>query len=133
ARHPSDRGGRYTGASMRNVELGWQTRNDNGRLIVATTTAGGPAQHAGVNVGDELVACNGLRVTGDSYAECFASAKAGDKQTWHVFRDGQLVALNITLDERPVDTWRLRIAEDCDTEVAARRDAWLGTRISAPD
>ncbi|MGB1581295.1 MAG: M61 family metallopeptidase [Nevskiales bacterium] len=126
ARHPADRGGRYVGARAGDADPGWQTRNDNGRLLVATTVAGGAAQRAGVNVGDELVACDGLRVTGDSYADLFAHSQPGQIQAWHVFRDGQLVALELCLDSLPVDTWRLRLAEDCSAEVAARRLAWLG-------
>src|SRR4029078_6309399 len=45
--------------------LGVTTRNDNGRLLIAQVQRGSPADVAGLNVDDEILAIDDFRVRGD--------------------------------------------------------------------
>ncbi len=128
SRGPSDRGGSGQPQVAGTADPGWQTRTEQGRLIVAQTIQSGAAQQAGINPGDELVACDGMRLSADNYNEWLAGSRPGQDQTWHVFRDGQLLALNMRMGERAADTWRLTTAAEVPADVAARQQAWLGAQ-----
>jgi predicted metalloprotease with PDZ domain len=126
SRGPADRGGRGQAQVAGSADPGWQTRVEQGRLIVAQTVAAGAAQSAGINPGDELLACDGLRIAADTYNDWLGACQPGQQVEWHVFRDGQLLALSMMMGERAADTWRLQLASEPGDEAAARRLAWLG-------
>ena len=126
SRGPADRGGSGQPAVAGKADPAWITRNEQGRLIIAQTTAAGAAQQAGFNVGDELLACDGLRINADTYSEWLAASQSGQQVEWHVFRDGQLLPITMTLGDRPADTWRLQLATDAPQAAVTRRVAWLG-------
>lgn len=126
SRGPADRGGNGQAAVAGNANPGWQTRAEQGRLMVSHVLASGAAQQAGFNPGDELLACDGLRITADNYNVWLANCQPDQSLSWHVFRDGQLLELAMQMGERTQDTWRLALADNLSDEVAGRRMAWLG-------
>ncbi len=58
--------------------LGVTTRQDDGRVVVASIQRDGPAYAGGVNAEDELVAINGYRVTADGLADRLKALAPGD-------------------------------------------------------
>ena len=60
-------------ARLREPRLGIQSRADSSGIIVAGVVPGGPAQEAGVQVGDRLLALGDLSVDNPDFGEAFRS------------------------------------------------------------
>lgn len=118
-----DAGGRTQAQPLR-TWLGLQLRAGDTR--VAHVLSGSPAARAGVHAGDQILALDGLRVTAAGWAVAVARLQPAHAASLHVFRDDELIALELIADEAPLDTWTLSLAE-VEGEVLARRKAWLGS------
>jgi predicted metalloprotease with PDZ domain len=85
-----------------------------------------PAHAAGLSPGDEIIALDGFRVTGDSELRALAGAlRPGDQVELAVFRRGRLLRLPLRLGPAPATRYEIvGIAEP--GLAAARYQAWLG-------
>ena len=73
-----------------------------GGLMVLHVEAGGPAERAGIVLGDTIVELAGkLALDMENVRELLASAKVGDSISATVLRGGAPVELSIKLSERP--------------------------------
>jgi predicted metalloprotease with PDZ domain len=107
--------------------IGGGTRNDNGRLIITSVRRGTPALDAGLNVDDEIVAIDDVRVrAGDGLASRLSQYRPGDKITMLVARRDRLMTLNVTLGADPGRPWRLEQDPNA-TEEQRRRFETLQT------
>lgn len=106
--------------------MGASTRNDNGRLVVSVVRRGTPAHEAGVNVDDEILAIDDLRVRADGLVARMDQYKVGDRIRLLVARRDRLVTLDVTLAAEPGRPWRLQPSPDQTAEQKARLEAWLG-------
>jgi predicted metalloprotease with PDZ domain len=106
--------------------MGASTRNDNGRLVVSLVRRGTPAHQAGVNVDDEILAIDDLRVRADGLVARMDQYKVGDRIRLLVARRDRLVTLDVTLAPEPGRPWRLQPMPDATAEQKARLEAWLG-------
>jgi predicted metalloprotease with PDZ domain len=107
--------------------LGVNTRADGDRVTVASVLTGSPGLAAGVYPGDELVACNGFKLSATrGIDEHTRRARPGDQATLHMFRREELVSAQVTLGAAPPDTYAIGAAPDASPEAAATRTAWLG-------
>ena len=86
---------------------------------------GGPAQAAGLSAGDSIVAWDGLRVTANSLQSRIERMTPGTQATVHGFRRDELMTFYVEPKPAPLDTCWLMIAEDTQSDVATRREAWL--------
>lgn len=118
----NDNGGRVPGEPPR-AWAGLKLRAGDTR--VQHVYSGSPAQRAGVSANDQLVAIDGLRITGTNWAARVAALEAGRPYALHVFRNDELLALTFIPDAPPADTWTLTLA-DADAAAEARRRAWIG-------
>lgn len=107
------------------VWLGAVLGSRGGTPVFRAVHNGGPAELAGISPGDELVALDGLRI---SLAGCEARTRRyqpGDKSDVTVFRGDELMTLRLKWDEAPADTCYLRLDDESEEEVVARRATWL--------
>ena len=118
----------HAGGSRRPRAPRWapSTRNDNGRLVVSLVRRGTPAHQAGVNVDDEILAIDDLRVRADGLVARMDQYKVGDRIRLLVARRDRLVTLDVTLAPEPGRPWRLQPTPDATAEQKARLEAWLG-------
>src|ERR1044071_4888990 len=72
---------------------GMSTRNDNGRLVIASVQRESPADISGLNVDDEILAIDDFRVRADRLENRLEQYKAGDKVMFLVARREQLVRM----------------------------------------
>jgi S1-C subfamily serine protease len=71
-------------------------------LVVVHVEPSGPADRAGILLGDILVELQGKPLEGlESVQEILSSGKIGEKVPVTVLRGGSPTQLNVTLDDRP--------------------------------
>jgi predicted metalloprotease with PDZ domain len=78
--------------------LGITTKSDRGRELVKSVAAGSPAQRAGIDAGDELLAINGIRVTSEQLSDRLKDYRGGDTVDFTVFHQDRLCSYSVTLD-----------------------------------
>jgi predicted metalloprotease with PDZ domain len=105
--------------------LGIGTRNDNGRLVVATVQRDSPADAGGLNVDDEILALDDFRVRADRLDNRLEQYRAGDKVTFLVARREQLVRIPVTFGTEPPKGWRLDISPSATDTQRRMFDGWL--------
>ena len=96
-----------------------------GETRVLHVFSGSPAQAAGVSPNDVIVALDGWRISNANWPARVAALQPGQHYALHVFRNDELLTLDLVPGAPPHDTWTLVLA-DADGEAAARRKAWLG-------
>jgi predicted metalloprotease with PDZ domain len=111
--------------------LGPTTRNDAGRVLVTQVRRGTPAHEAGINVDDEILAIDDVRVRGDGLSARLDQYKAGDKVTVLVARRDRLTRIPVTLGAEPGRAWRLEVAPAATDDQKARFATWVASRHAA--
>jgi predicted metalloprotease with PDZ domain len=113
---------RFRPVDARNARayIGGGTRNDGGRLVITSVRRGTPGIDAGLNVDDEIIAIDDVRVRADGLAARLSQYKPGDKIAVTVARRDRLMKLDVTLGPEPGRTWRLEAAPGATAEQAAR-------------
>jgi predicted metalloprotease with PDZ domain len=106
--------------------LGATTRNDAGRLIVSQVRRETPVHAAGLNVDDEILAIDDVRVRADGLVGRLDQYRPGDKVSILVARRDRLMRLDVTLGAEPGRAWRLEPAPNATDEQKKRLAAWIG-------
>jgi predicted metalloprotease with PDZ domain len=100
--------------------LGGATRNDGGRLMITSLRRGTPAIDAGLNVDDEILAIDDVRVRADGLAARLEQYKPGDKISVLVARRDRLMKIDVILAPEPGRAWRLEPVPNATAEQIAR-------------
>ncbi|MGE3277516.1 MAG: M61 family metallopeptidase [Vicinamibacterales bacterium] len=108
--------------------MGMSTRDANGRLVVTRVPRGTPAFEAGVNVEDEIVAIDEVRVGPDTLASRLQQYRPGDDIALTVGRRDRLTALSMTLGAEPPRRWRLEVSPTATAEQKAHLEALGASR-----
>jgi predicted metalloprotease with PDZ domain len=85
-----------------------------------------PAFDAGLNVEDEILAIDDVRVRAEGLTTRLEQYRPGDKVQVLVARRDKLTRLDVTLGSDPGRPWRLEMRPDATVEQKARVLAWLG-------
>jgi len=115
------------------AELGWlgaELKTDNGRNVVKSVLRDSPAFLAGLNVDDELIAINQLRVRAGDVEARLKRYHAGDEVELLVARREEIKRLPAKLSVKPAVPYELEVIADADPVVVARRDAWLAGKTT---
>ena len=91
--------------------LGIKLDNRNGRAIIKFVEANSPAELAGIDTEDELLAINNVRVGTDNFNERLGDYQAGDTINISVFHDEQLQTCSVTLEEKQPSSYKLEIID----------------------
>ncbi len=106
--------------------MGGTTRNDAGRLVVSSVRRETPAYAAGLNVDDEILAIDEVRVRPDGLAARLEQYKPGDKISVLVARRDRVTRIDVTLAPEPGRPWRLEIDPDATEAQKFRLISWIG-------
>jgi predicted metalloprotease with PDZ domain len=109
----------------RTAGLGLRLRSENGRTIVDTIFVDGPAHHADISAGDELIALDGFRISKESIGDRLAERSPGERVTLTYFRRDELREVDITLGQRPYNKVAIKLREDALPEQRALYASWL--------
>jgi predicted metalloprotease with PDZ domain len=105
--------------------FGWKTKAESGRLVVAEVIADGPAERGGVNVGDLLVAVDGLRATEELVARLEKERKPGSRVAVTVFRRDVLGTHLVGLGGQRASVWRIEALADAPAGARRLKRRWL--------
>jgi predicted metalloprotease with PDZ domain len=106
--------------------MGIDAAGREGRLVIRSVREGGPARETGLNVGDEILALGGYRVTPQTFADRLHQYAPGDRLEVMVARRDAVQVVPITLAESPRESWRLELDPDAGEQAIAARNLWLG-------
>jgi predicted metalloprotease with PDZ domain len=106
--------------------LGASTRNDAGRLIVTSLRRETPAYVAGLNVDDEILAIDDVRVRADGLTARLDQYKPNDKVALLVARRERLVRFDVTLGAEPGRPYRLELDPEATEAQKYRLISWIG-------
>lgn len=109
----------------RNAGLGMRLRGENGRTFVDTVFVDGPAYHADISTGDELIAMDGYRVSRETIGDRLAERLPGERVTLTYFRRDELRQVDITLGQRPHNKAVIEPIPDAGAQQRAIYEAWL--------
>jgi len=123
---PDDKGGTVRAANGELLALGIGYRERDSGLELTAVLEGGPAQRAGLNPGDVLIAVDRLKVNERNLRRRLTRFEAGERVTASVFRGDELVEVGLVLRVAPLDTCYLALEERPAPQAAERRRAWLG-------
>jgi predicted metalloprotease with PDZ domain len=90
---------------------------------------GTPAQAAGLSAGDQIVALDGLRATGNRLDNLLARYQPGDAVELLAFRRDELLRFALRLTTRPPLKWKLRVDPKATAAARRLRTAWLGRAV----
>jgi predicted metalloprotease with PDZ domain len=105
--------------------LGATLRNEAGRLLVSQVRRGGPAHHAGLNVDDEVIAIDGIRVRAERIDERLEQYRNRDRVNLLVARRERLRSLDLVFGEEPPRQWQLQLASGASAMQSAQLARWL--------
>ena len=111
--------------------LGMTTRNDNGRLVITQVQRGSPADVAGLNVDDEILAIDEFRVRADRLENRLEQYKNGEKVSVLVARREQLMRIPTTFGVEPQKAWRLEVNPSATEAQRRLLDGWLRGEVAA--
>ncbi len=107
--------------------LGIDTRQQDGRLYIASVRRDGPGFAGGINAEDELLAINGYRVTAEGLADRLKAFHPGDELAVMVSRRDQILSLTVTAGEEPgEDRWKLEADPGATEAQQVRLAEWMG-------
>jgi predicted metalloprotease with PDZ domain len=109
---------------------GWQPElQPQGALILRRVDRDGPAERAGLQVGDELLALAGQRVRSDEDLAPLLGEPAAPSPVDVLFcRDGRIRSLALQADPPVVVRWRLEPLAAAEPWMLERRQRWLALR-----
>jgi predicted metalloprotease with PDZ domain len=106
--------------------LGIGVRNEGAATVVQGVVAGSPAYRAGLDVGDQLLALDGVKITSDGLPARIADRNPGDTVRIAYFHYDELRESDVVLIPDPVPSYDLRPVKD-PTALQRRIFAgWLG-------
>lgn len=123
---PDDRGGTPRAGNAAPLWLGASHRAKDQGIELTAVFTDGPAERAGLEPGDVLIALDRLRVSDRNLKRRLARFEPGERVTASYFRGDELVESGLVLQPAPQDTCWLQVDERAGRAAAERRKAWLG-------
>lgn len=107
------------------VWTGLSLSSEDGVITVSGVIRNSPAFEAGINVGDEIVALDGYRVTSSNLDSRTKPFKDGDVKSILITRRGRVLEKQIEFKVEPTESWTLSKVAKPTEEQQQRLDNWL--------
>lgn len=111
-------------------DLGLRADSDRGVSTVRFVEADSPAQRAGIDPGDELLAIDGWRVTAEDLDDRLKQYESGDQISVSWFHQDELMTASLTLAEPRPSNYRVKTVAEPTLEQAKRFQTWIGVDIT---
>src|SRR4030095_713155 len=99
------------------------------RIMVVSVHPGSSADRNGIIKGDEIIACDGLRLPFEEIEKKLNAMKAGDKISLILFRGNKLVNAILRLEEHSTETYRIEKTENPTELQKDIYEKWLETNF----
>lgn len=109
--------------------LGVKVKTDNGREIIRSVEAGSPAQQAGIDAGDELLAIEGIKVTANQLSDRLKDYQPNDTIQVTVFHQDELRTYCVTLDAPIPTKYQVIPVQNPDPTQKENFAGWLGVSL----
>jgi len=109
--------------------LGVKAATENGHELIKFVEAGTPAQVAGIDAGDELLAIDGIRVTVTQLSDRLKDYQPGDTIQVTVFHQDELRVYPVTLADPRPSRYQLIPVEQPDPRQKQNFTGWLGVEF----
>lgn len=109
--------------------LGVRATTENGRESIKFVEAGTPAQLAGIDAGDELLAIDGMRVTAQNLSDRLRDYHPGDSIQVTVFHQEELRTYSVTLAAPRPSRYQLTLVDRLSPTQKQNYEGWLGVRL----
>ncbi|MBF2067169.1 MAG: M61 family metallopeptidase [Calothrix sp. C42_A2020_038] len=106
--------------------LGARVSTENGKEIIKFVEAGSPAQLAGIDAGDELLAIDGIKVGANNLAERLKDYQPLSNIQITVFHQDLLCNYNVTLTASQPTKYNLKLIDNLSTNQKDNLIGWLG-------
>ncbi len=110
--------------------LGVRTALENGRMMIKYVANDSPAELAGLDAGDELLAIDGVRVTGDQLNDRLQASQPGDVLEFSFFHQDELMQTLVTLAEPEATQFTLASVPNPTAQQQQLFEGWLGMPLS---
>jgi predicted metalloprotease with PDZ domain len=110
--------------------LGLTTKIEQGAATINFVEAGSPAEQAGLEPGDELLAIDGYRVRSEQMGDRLQSYHSGDTLEVSVFHQDVLCQRRVTLGEPVPTRFELRPVAEPTPQQQDRFRQWLGVELA---
>jgi predicted metalloprotease with PDZ domain len=107
--------------------------SQNGSLVVKSVDLYSPAQLAGIDVGDEIVALEGYRVSGENFVDRLNTFAPGKSVYLTLFHQEQLRTVSLTLAKPQSDRYSVVAIPNPSSDQLQRLYSWLGGRLNPSD
>lgn len=107
------------------IFLGATTREQGGRLTIATVEWDSPSWHGGLSARDEILTVDGLKATARSLEEILDSKKPGDKLKFSILRRGRNLDVEILLKKRLERSFKIQPLSRPDPLQSKILEDWL--------
>jgi predicted metalloprotease with PDZ domain len=110
--------------------LGVRVTADNGRDLIKFVEAGSPAQLAGIDPGDELLAIDGIKVTASQLSDRLKDYQPNDTIQMTVFHQDELRTYPVTLTHPRPTRYQLKQVANPKPTQQENLAGWLGVPIN---
>lgn len=110
--------------------LGVKASTENGREIIKFVEAGSPAQIAGIDPGDDILAIDGIKVTASGLSERLKDYQPGDVIQVTLFHQDELRTYPVTLASPNPTKYQLQLVAHPNSTQQENLAGWLGTSLS---
>ncbi|HTX17149.1 MAG TPA: PDZ domain-containing protein [Bacteroidota bacterium] len=113
--------------SIKKAWLGLGTYDEGDKIHVSNVVAGSPAEEAGFEVGDDILALNGYHVNQRAFSDRVGLLKEGDSVKVTIFRDERLRELQVRIGSAPVPAYTATEVKNPSEVQKKIFEGWLGT------
>ncbi|MBD2356772.1 M61 family metallopeptidase [Tolypothrix sp. FACHB-123] len=108
--------------------LGMKVATEHGRETIKFVETGSPAQKAGIDPGDELLAINGIKVTANNLSDRLKDFQPKDTIQVTVFHQDLLRSVNVTLAEPRATRYQVISLNNPEPVQQENLAGWLGVK-----
>lgn len=110
--------------------LGLTVKTENGKAVIKFVEIGSPAQRAGIDADDELLAIDGMRVTAEDLGDRLKDYQTGSKIQITVFHQEQLRTVEAVLTQPRPTTYNIIPIQNPTATQQNNLKGWLGNSVT---
>jgi predicted metalloprotease with PDZ domain len=111
--------------------LGLTAKAENGNTVVKFVETGSPAQQAGIDPNDELLAIDGIRVNAEQLSERLKDYQPGATMSLTLFHQDQLRTASVILGQPRPNSYKVVPVKNPTKQQAKKFQGWLGVSLDS--